>query len=58
MSEARETLSKQGVVLHSLITWDDILDMALREKYFTQEEYEQVLSFLRDPNHWWQKNSQ
>jgi orotate phosphoribosyltransferase len=58
MHDARDTLSKQGVVLHSLITWDDILDMAQREKYFTPEEYEQVMSFLEDPNHWWQKNSQ
>ncbi len=58
MHDARDTLLKQGVVLHSLITWDDILDMAQREKYFTHEEFEQVLSFLEDPNHWWKKNSQ
>jgi orotate phosphoribosyltransferase len=58
MQDARETLSKQGIVLHSLITWDDILDMARQENYFTRDEYEQVLSFLKDPNHWWQNLSQ
>ncbi|MFQ5849971.1 MAG: orotate phosphoribosyltransferase [Candidatus Binatia bacterium] len=55
LREAYEILSKQGIILHSLVTWDDILDMARRQKYFTSEEYDQVLSFLRDPNHWWQK---
>jgi orotate phosphoribosyltransferase len=58
MQDAREALSKQGIVLHSLITWDDILETARVENYFTGEEYEQVLSFLKDPNHWWQNLSQ
>ncbi|MCZ6561312.1 MAG: hypothetical protein O6948_00090, partial [Deltaproteobacteria bacterium] len=58
MQDARETLSKQGIVLHSLITWDDILEIAREENYFTRDEYEQVLSFLKDPNHWWKNLSQ
>jgi len=55
MREAREILTKHGVGLFGLVTWDDILEMARQEGYFTGEEYEQVLSFLKDPNQWWQK---
>jgi hypothetical protein len=31
------------------------LDMGLRGGHFTRDEYDQVLGFLKDPDHWWQK---
>jgi len=55
LKEAREKLSSHGITLHSLVTWDDLLDIALAQKYFTQKEYTQVLNFLKDPAGWQKK---
>jgi len=52
LKEAREKLGQHGVTLHSLATWDDLLDIALAKKYFTQEECDQILDFLEDPKGW------
>lgn len=52
LKEAREKLLGQGVKLFSLVTWDDIFALALREGYLTQEEQQQVLEFLEDPSGW------
>ncbi len=54
LKEAREKLNKHGITLHSLVTWDDLLDIAMG-KYFTQEECAQVLNFLKDPEGWQEK---
>lgn len=56
LKEAREKLKKHGIALHSLATWDDLLDIALTKKYFTQEECAQVLHFLKDPEGWQKKS--
>jgi orotate phosphoribosyltransferase len=55
MREARDIMEKKGITLCSLVTWDDVLDMGLRGGHFTRDEYDQVLGFLKDPDHWWQK---
>lgn len=55
LSEAREILSRHGLGLYNLVTWDDVLEMARAEGYFTEEQYRQVLSFIKDPYHWWHK---
>jgi len=48
LRRARETLAEQGLRLHSLANWDDVLEIAEAEGCFTPEEIEQVLEFLRE----------
>lgn len=52
LREAREKLLKRGIRLYSLATWDDLLDVATAKGYFTEEEYDEILDFLRDPEGW------
>ena len=56
LKEAREKLGQHGITLHSLVTWDDLLDLA-KGKYLTQEECAQVLNFLKDPKGWQKRGS-
>lgn len=55
LKEARQKLRGHGITLHSLATWDDLLDIALAKKYFTQEQCHQILDFLKDPEGWQKK---
>lgn len=50
--EARAQLAAQGIQLHNLATWRDVLVEATRIGYFAPEAAEQVERFLRDPARW------
>ena len=47
--ESVTKLKEQGVSLHGLCTWWDILEAA-KEKSYTDEELETVRHFLNDPD--------
>lgn len=49
---ALDTLKEEGVTMHYLATWWDVLQVAEQEKYFSQEKIEGVRNFLSDPIGW------
>ena len=49
---ALEGLTKEGVTLHYLATWQDVLDVAEKEKRFSESVIADVREFLDDPNSW------
>jgi len=51
-SGALETLEKEGVTLHYLATWHDVLKVAEEGGYFPPESIEGVRDFLADPIKW------
>jgi orotate phosphoribosyltransferase len=53
--EGKEALAKNGIALHVLANWDDVLDAGMGKKYFTQEQNLQIVDFLRDPENWGRK---
>jgi orotate phosphoribosyltransferase len=46
------TLAEQGVALHGLTTWWDVLKIARASGYFAAEDLAEVESFLNDPAPW------
>ena len=53
--ESVTKLKEQGVSLHGLCTWWDILEAA-KEKSYTDEELETVRHFLNHPDSWAEKH--
>ena len=53
--ESVTKLKEQGVSLHGLCTWWDILESA-KEKSYTDEELETVRHFSNDPDSWAEKH--
>jgi orotate phosphoribosyltransferase len=49
---ALDELEKQGVKLHSLCTWRDVLKVAADEQYFSADAIAGVRAFLDDPVAW------
>jgi len=47
-----ETLRGEGVALHALATWHDMLDRAHRLGSFPEADYAAIKSFLDAPNEW------
>lgn len=54
--EGEAKLNKEGVQLHHLATWWDVLDCAREEGYFRDGQAEQVEAFLKDPKGWSKAN--
>ena len=50
--EGRDNLAKNGIDLHVLANWDDVLDTGLSKSYFSQEASAQIVDFLKDPENW------
>ncbi|HVJ54547.1 MAG TPA: orotate phosphoribosyltransferase [Aliidongia sp.] len=46
------SLEAEGVQLHALATWYDVLDQAHRQGSFTPEQYQAIKSFLDAPDAW------
>src|SRR5579859_2735108 len=46
------SLKAEGVNLHALATWHDVLDLADRRGSFTPEQYKAIKSFLDAPDAW------
>ena len=55
-SGALESLEKDGITLHYLATWYDVLQVAEEGEYFPNESIEGVRSFLDNPTVWSKKN--
>ena len=51
-----ETLEKEGITLHYLATWHDILQVAMEGEYFPNSSIEGVKNFLDNPITWSKKN--
>lgn len=49
LDEARLRLKEHGIVLHSLTDWDELLELMLARKSLTDEQYAQVIEFLKGP---------
>ena len=50
--ESVADLKKEGVTLHALATWWDVLACAREEGYFEETPLAQVEAFLKDPKGW------
>jgi orotate phosphoribosyltransferase len=46
------SLEAEGVQLHALATWHDVLALADRRGSFTPDQYRAIKSFLDDPDGW------
>ena len=53
--EGKDALAKNDISLHVLANWDDVLDTGTSKKYFTEEQNQQIIDFLRDPESWGRK---
>jgi len=49
LTEARRRLQEHGITLHSLTNWDELLGLMRSQKALSDDHYQQVLEFLRDP---------
>jgi orotate phosphoribosyltransferase len=52
LREGRDVMEKNKVKLYSLADWDSVLDIAVKKKYFTDGERNEVLEFLKNPDEW------
>jgi orotate phosphoribosyltransferase len=55
LHEGKINLAKNGIALHVLANWDDVLDTGLSKSYFSEESSRQILDFLKDPDDWGRK---
>jgi orotate phosphoribosyltransferase len=55
LHEGKINLAKNGIDLHVLANWDDVLDTGLSKSYFTEDSSRQILEFLKDPENWGRK---
>jgi len=55
-SGALDSLEKDGITLHYLATWHDVLQAAEEGKYFPKESIDGVREFLKDPIGWSKAN--
>jgi orotate phosphoribosyltransferase len=46
------TLKSEGVSLHALATWHEVIELAERQGSFTPEQYAAIKSFLAAPDAW------
>jgi len=53
--EGKENLAKNGISLHVLANWDDVLDTGLSKSYFSEGASKQIVDFLMDPENWGRK---
>ena len=53
--EGKNNLAKNGIELHVLANWDDVLDTGLSRSYFTEPASGQIIDFLNDPENWGRK---
>lgn len=53
--EGKNNLAKNGIELHVLANWDDVLDTGLSRSYFTESASGQIIDFLNDPENWGRK---
>lgn len=52
-----ETLKKEGVKLHSLITLKELIDYSLEEKILDEKKHGDIIGYLKDPSAWEANNA-
>jgi orotate phosphoribosyltransferase len=50
--EGRDNLAKNGISLHVLANWDDVLDTGTSKSYFSETASKQIVDFLNDSDNW------
>lgn len=55
LHEGRKKLGEHDIQLHSLVTWDHVLNTGLSKKYFGDRESREIEDFLSDPASWGKK---
>jgi orotate phosphoribosyltransferase len=53
--EGKDNLARNGISLHVLANWDDVLDTGLAKSYFTESASKHITDFLQDPENWGRK---
>ena len=53
--EGKVNLAKNDIALHVLANWDDVLDTGLAKNYFSAEQKNQIVDFLKDAENWGRK---
>jgi orotate phosphoribosyltransferase len=53
--EGKDNLAKNGIELHVIANWDDVLDTGLSKSYFSESASNQIVDFLKDPENWGRK---
>jgi orotate phosphoribosyltransferase len=48
LHRAREILRENGIELHALVNWDDVLSVVREQKTFTEQEVATVLQFFAE----------
>ncbi len=54
--QARENLAANGLTLHALCTWWDVLEEARAQQVFSAQTLDEVEQFLRAPRQWQQEH--
>ena len=55
LCEGRKKLAEHDIQLHSLVTWDHVLNTGLSKKYFSDQASREIQDFLADPENWGRK---
>ena len=55
LHEGEKNLAEHEIKLITLANWDDVLNTGPSENYFTSNQSEQILDFLKDPENWGRK---
>jgi orotate phosphoribosyltransferase len=55
LHEGERNLAEHEIKLITLANWDDVLNTGLSKNYFTGNQSEQILDFLKDPENWGRK---
>ena len=52
LHEGRKNLAGHDIQLHTLANWDDVLNTGQQKEYFSDNDREQIVAFLKDPGNW------
>jgi orotate phosphoribosyltransferase len=52
LNKGKERLEEHNIKLHSLVDWDDVLEIMSHKDYFPEKSIKEVRNFLLDPEHW------
>lgn len=55
LHEGRNNLAEHDIRLYTLANWDDVLSTGMSKEYFTTQESEEIVAFLKDPANWGRK---
>ena len=54
--QSYQNMADWGLTLHALTTWADVLKVARKDNYFTEEQLKSVEFFLEQPDEWGRQN--